>query len=222
MPATLTFPGVYIEELPSGVRTITGVATSTTAFIGRARKGPVNEATTVNSFGEFESLFGGIWDKSALAFAVRDFFLNGGAQAVIVRLYHTDGAGGAKPDKVAIGVGALTFESANPGRWGEALRVSVDTNVSAAVALSLGLSAGDLFNLNVRDASPGGASQSFRNLTAKASPRRVDKGLKAGSRLLRWKGTLDPAAPPAIAAGSGSISAAEAALAAAKTAIPPV
>jgi hypothetical protein len=27
MPVTLTYPGVYIEENPSGVRTITGVIT---------------------------------------------------------------------------------------------------------------------------------------------------------------------------------------------------
>ena len=43
MPPTLTFPGVYIEEVPSGVRTITGVATSITAFVGYATRGPVNE-----------------------------------------------------------------------------------------------------------------------------------------------------------------------------------
>ena len=28
MPVALSYPGVYIEEIPSGVRTITGVATS--------------------------------------------------------------------------------------------------------------------------------------------------------------------------------------------------
>ena len=42
MPATLTYPGVYIEEIPSGVRTITGVATSITAFVGRALRGPTD------------------------------------------------------------------------------------------------------------------------------------------------------------------------------------
>ena len=42
MPAVLSFPGVYIEEVPSGVRTITGVATSITAFVGRALRGPVD------------------------------------------------------------------------------------------------------------------------------------------------------------------------------------
>ena len=44
MPSALTYPGVYIEEVPSGVRTITGVATSITAFIGRALQGPVQRA----------------------------------------------------------------------------------------------------------------------------------------------------------------------------------
>ncbi len=43
MPVTLTYPGVYVEEIPSGVRTVTGVATSITAFIGRALRGPVND-----------------------------------------------------------------------------------------------------------------------------------------------------------------------------------
>ena len=43
MPVTPTYPGVYIEEVPSGVRPITGVATSITAFVGFARRGPVNE-----------------------------------------------------------------------------------------------------------------------------------------------------------------------------------
>jgi len=85
MPATLTYPGVYIEEIPSGVRTITGVATSITAFVGRALRGPTNEAITINSYGDFERTFGGLWLESALGFAVRDFFLNGGAQAIIVR-----------------------------------------------------------------------------------------------------------------------------------------
>src|SRR5205814_2130900 len=69
MPATLTYPGVYIEEIPSGVHTITGVATSITAFIGRAKRGPVDSdeesPIMINSFGDFERIFGGLWpDRS--------------------------------------------------------------------------------------------------------------------------------------------------------------
>ena len=87
MPSALTYPGVYIEEISSGVRTITGVATSITAFIGRTLRGPVNEPTTVNNFGEFERLFGGLAPDHTVAYAILDFFGNGGSQAIIVRLY---------------------------------------------------------------------------------------------------------------------------------------
>ncbi len=90
MPATLSYPGVYIEEISSGVRTITGVATSITAFIGRAPRGPTNQAKTINNFSDFEQIFGGLWLDSTLGFAVRDFYLNGGSQAIIVRLFHSD------------------------------------------------------------------------------------------------------------------------------------
>src|SRR5215210_4826537 len=88
MPITPTYPGVYIEEIPSGVRTIVGVATSITAFLGRALRGPTNEPVTINSFGDFERVFGGLWVESTLGYAVRDFYLNGGSQAIIVRLYN--------------------------------------------------------------------------------------------------------------------------------------
>ena len=100
MPSTLTYPGVYVEEIPSGVRTIVGVATSITAFVGRALRGPVNEATTINSFGDFERIFGGLWADSRLGFAVRDFYLNGGSQAIIVRLFHAPFATEADRTKV--------------------------------------------------------------------------------------------------------------------------
>ncbi len=87
MPANGNFPGVYVQELPSSVHPITGVATSITAFVGRTLRGPTNVPTTINSFGDFQRTFGGLWTRSALGYAVQDFFMNGGGQAIIVRLY---------------------------------------------------------------------------------------------------------------------------------------
>src|SRR5262249_59254337 len=58
MPPTLTFPGVYIEEAPSSVHPITAVATSITAFVGRALRGPVDQAITITSLSDFERIFG--------------------------------------------------------------------------------------------------------------------------------------------------------------------
>jgi len=91
MPATLTYPGVYIEEVPSGVRTILGVPTGICAFVGRAKRGPVDEPITINGLGDFERLFGGLWSESRLGFSVKDFFRNGGGQAIIVRVFNSDG-----------------------------------------------------------------------------------------------------------------------------------
>ena len=74
MPVTPTYPGVYIEEISSGVRTITGVATSITAFVGRALRGPIDKPITINSFGDFQRIFGGLWVESQLGLQVQNFF----------------------------------------------------------------------------------------------------------------------------------------------------
>jgi phage tail sheath protein FI len=60
MPLTLSYPGVYIEEVPSEVRTITGVATSITAFLGRAIRGSANSPVIVSSLADFNRAFGGL------------------------------------------------------------------------------------------------------------------------------------------------------------------
>jgi phage tail sheath protein FI len=288
MPVALSYPGVYVEEIPSGVRTITGVATSVTAFVGRALRGPVNEAVTINGFGDFERTFGGLWLGSQLGYAVHDFFLNGGGQAVIVRLFHPSydsdadradaetaaaevlaaagggadlstvvanastkaatfteepelsaakavadaitaasaaagattesalAAGGkaAAPSRAPLEVGGLSLQAANEGRWGGKLRAVVALSGNAEVALALGVAAGDLFNLTVRDASPGGGSETYLNLTVVESARRVDRVLLSESNLLRVQGAL----PATVEDGVDEVSAAEGAVADAKLA----
>src|SRR5688572_5134252 len=179
MPATLTYPGVYIEEVPSGVRTIVGVATSITAFVGRARRGPTNTAVTINSFGDFERIFGGLWLKSAMSFAVRDAYLNGTSQAIIVRLYHAETAAPAKPGLSQVDAGTVALDAAYPGKWGANLRASTDTDgITDEVAQNVGVPKADLFNLTVRDAAPGGAVERFLNVTfVPDKARTIDKVL---------------------------------------------
>lgn len=121
MPVTPSYPGVYIEEIPSGVRTITGVATSITAFLGRAQRGPTddeeNAPVIINSYGDFERIFGGLWVESTLGYAVRDFYLNDGSQAIIVRLYHAEVG---KPAKAELDdAKGLTLDAAYKGTGGE-------------------------------------------------------------------------------------------------------
>src|SRR5664279_6141881 len=86
MPASLSYPGVYIEELQSAVHTITGVATSIAAFIGWAPQGPTDQASLVESWADYQTQFGGLDSRSYLGYSVNQFFANGGQQAYIVRL----------------------------------------------------------------------------------------------------------------------------------------
>lgn len=198
MPVTPTYPGVYIEEIPSGVRTITGVATSITAFIGRALRGRVDEPVTINSYADFERIFGGLWVDSALGFAVQDFYRNGGSQAIIVRLYRAETGTGAAPPKAELDANGLTLIAAYEGAWGNYLRARVDLDVSEDVATGFGLTKADLFNLTVRDTKTG-VEEQFRNLTVQESPRRADRVLENESRLMRVK-----ALPTAIPTAHGT------------------
>jgi hypothetical protein len=89
----VSYHGVYIQEIPSGVHTITGVATSITAFIGRAPRGDVNEPVRITSFGDYVRIFGGLSLDSSMSYAVQHFFQNGGSDALIVRVYHEPAVG---------------------------------------------------------------------------------------------------------------------------------
>src|SRR5215203_70146 len=160
MPITPTYPGVYIEEIPSSVRTITGVGTSTTAFVGRALRGPVDEPVRITSFVDFESIFGGLWSGSTMSYAVQQYYLNGGSDAIVVRVHN----GADKSDvELPAGSDALTLESANAGSWGNNLLARVD---HPPEGLPLPGGNGDgRFNLSIKDTTTG-TVESFLNLSA--------------------------------------------------------
>jgi phage tail sheath protein FI len=212
MPVTPTYPGVYIEELPSGVRTIVGVPTSVTAFIGRAFRGPTDEARRITSWADFERIYGGLWRESTMSYAVYQYYQNGGSDAVILRLYRGPEDGDVPTNAVVV-IGDIELIAAYPGSWGNRLRAAIDQNVSPEVAAAMGVDAGDLFNLTVRDDSPSGITETFRNLTVVDSSRRIDRILEDGSKLVRYNGELaaDPAARPDVAAGGDEVTTAVAA-----------
>lgn len=119
-------PGVYIEEVPSGVRPIEGVSTSTAAFIGKAEKGPLDRALMVTSFIEFQATYGTFQNDSYLAHAALQFFNNGGKRLYIVRV-----ANGAVAADVAIAdrkgtpAKTLTIFANSPGAWGNELDIDI-------------------------------------------------------------------------------------------------
>ena len=120
MPVTVSYPGVYLEEIPSGVRSITGVATAVAAFVGRTLRGPENEATRLYSWAEFERVFGGLWRDSTVGYAVYHYFANGGSDAVIVRV-----SNGAATAAGASSTGGVQLRAIAAGAGGNALTLTV-------------------------------------------------------------------------------------------------
>ena len=99
----VSYPGVYIQELEPSVRPITGVRTSITAFIGRALRGPIDSdplcPVLIHSSADFDRIFRGLWQESEMSYAIHQFFLNGGADALIIRVVN--------------GASSATFNSSN-------------------------------------------------------------------------------------------------------------
>lgn len=129
MPITPTYPGVYIEELPSGVHTITGVATSIAAFVGWAPQGPTDHAALILSWSDFQRQFGGLDSRSLLGYSVNQFFLNGGQQAYIVRLVSSDAA--IASATIGAAPKSLVISALNPGKWANDYQIAIKNSASS-------------------------------------------------------------------------------------------
>jgi uncharacterized protein len=155
-----TYPGVYIQELPSPVHAITGVATSIAAFVGYTAAGTDNRAQAIFSFGDFQRLYGGLASDSELSYAVQQFYLNGGGQAYVVRVPR-DGATSA-----SVIFDDLTFTALSSGAWANGqLLIDVDVqNINLTEATGDPLA----FNLTITDLLHQ-TTESFAGVTLKSS-----------------------------------------------------
>ena len=120
MAAAVSYPGVYIVEIPGGSRAIVGVPTSVAAFVGYTARGPVDEPAQVFSFADFERIFGGVHADSPLSYAVNHFFLNGGAMAWIVRVAEASEAANVLLETTG-GADSLLVTASSAGIWGNNL-----------------------------------------------------------------------------------------------------
>jgi phage tail sheath protein FI len=174
MPVVPAYPGVYVEELPSGVHTITGVSTAVTAFLGYFAQGPMNQATQIFSVADLERNFGSLIANSEAGYGVRQFFANGGAEAWVVRVAGAPPPGSTTPAPPAPataeiedtnGNNILTVTAASPGKWGNSIRLAVDNNTTTPTSS---------FNLTVTQVDSSSppialATEVYRNLTLHAS-----------------------------------------------------
>ncbi|MEV3993819.1 phage tail sheath C-terminal domain-containing protein [Streptomyces sp. NPDC049837] len=178
MPVRATYPGVYINEVKSRVRTITGVPTSIAAFVGAAPRGPADRPVHITSWGDYETQFGGLNVDSPMSYAVHQFYLNGGAEAEIVRLVPQQ----AKTVEFRVGKKSQgddkrpLLRAASAGKWALSLRARVDHD-------NIPDGEDQLYNLTLRDCGTG-AEESYRNISADSTSPRSLKKVLSGSRLV--------------------------------------
>jgi len=200
MPVTPTYPGVYIEEISSGVRAIAGVSTSVAAFVDYFSQGLLNKPIQIFNFADFEREFGGLNKKSEASYAIQQFFLNGGSEAWVVRTEGGTAASVEILDQISGGATALTIEAGridpvtklplkNPGDWGNNLRVTIDYPAPAS---------GNRFNLTVflvnkDDGQTVVRSETFRGLSIDPTDLNFVESVIndefKGSKLVRVKAT---------------------------------
>jgi phage tail sheath protein FI len=124
MAVSPSYPGVYVQEVPSGVRTIVGVGTSTTLFVGRTKSGPMDSPQRLSTYTDFVRVFGEDNNISDMARYLRLFFMNGGSDAYVMRIAKNDVAS-AVTLKNEAGVSVLTLTAKNPGKNGDSIRAAV-------------------------------------------------------------------------------------------------
>jgi phage tail sheath protein FI len=132
VPVTVTYPGVYIEELPSSSHSVKPAPTSVTVFVGftnpfwvsppNATPPPFNSAVEIFSFADYQALFGGffssLWLPDYVGQAVSQFFLNGGSNAYVVALkaaHYFDPATSPPTDKGAVVAATASIKKAGKG-----------------------------------------------------------------------------------------------------------
>jgi uncharacterized protein len=131
MPVTTSYPGVYIEELPSLVHTIQPAPTSVAVFVGYTHPFRTRHYLTplpLFSFADYQANFGGFfsspWQPDYVGQAVFQFFQNGGSSCYVVGLpaanYYDLSKSPPTPTPVtaatiAVTGGGLTFTALQPG-----------------------------------------------------------------------------------------------------------
>ena len=152
MPEYLA-PGVYVEEVSFRSKSIEGVSTTTTGFIGPARYGPLDlEPDIITSLGEFKRVYG---DGQQLKFgasgspmhnflwhAVRAFFEEGGKRLYIVRVFKPRGGDGIAHTSIGTGANGIQVRARFPGEAG-------NTRVRLTLRMGQSILGGDAANPSV-------------------------------------------------------------------------
>lgn len=206
--ASLELAGGFVADAVSGIsiaeesgreQAIARAPTGVTAFVGRALRGPVNRATLLRSFAEYQQIFGGLWQPSTLSYAVEQYFENGGRIACIVRA-----ANGGRPPTIVLPCGRETLRLVGlcPGTR-EFLRASIDYD-------GIGVNEPDRFNLVVQRVRAAHSEliedqEIFRRLSVAPDSGRHVADVLVESRLVRVSGSAPAQRPDRTLSPTGVI-----------------
>ncbi len=224
MPEYLA-PGVYVEEVSYRTRSIEGVSTTTTAFVGPTRFGPLHDQLDIiTSLNEFELTYG---DREKLVFrdvgeidnwmwhAARAFFEEGGRRLYVKRIYNPgDPAVDGRASATTAGANPITITARHPGDAGE-LHVTLTVQASQNILTRNGgknavpgLSERDLVLVTTTDTSPAtvqpATAMTFLDTVTGTHSWRFDAGGSPGT-LVELDG-LDPAAGETVQVVTATVS----------------
>jgi phage tail sheath protein FI len=192
MPEYLA-PGVYVEEVPSGIKPIEGVSTSTAGFLGVTERGP-ESPQFITSWLDYQRWYGGyVPDKSYLAYAVQGFFDNGGQRCFVGRVIN-DEAIAAQGDIVTTGTEILKAAAIGRGAWGNDVTIEVSEATQRSDWVQVTVQYGDIL-------------ETYDNLTHEIGPSNgVVATVNGVSRVVRlwWDGdTTAPLAAQTVQLADG-------------------
>jgi phage tail sheath protein FI len=182
----LKSPGVYTQELPSGVATIAGAPTAIALFLGPTMTGIDSRPITLMNYGDFERNFGGLSQLSNLSYSVLHFFNNGGGQAVVIRVPANGAVQAVNQVKGSTGAASLTLTALSSGPAGNGIYFEIDPFDIGASPFGATPDT-TKFNLSLYDQSTGLAER-FGNISSAATSARyaptVVNDVDTGSQLL--------------------------------------
>jgi uncharacterized protein len=214
MTVQTTYPGVYIVEQKSVNHAITGVSTSLTAFVGAARKGPGDTPVQLSSFADYLRQFGDVMDTvDPMGHSVGQFFVNGGAQAIIVRALGAGAAAGTLALPAVNGL-TVTLTARSRGAWanGSGAGTTGQTGLFVEVKAADDFPS-DRFNLEITEWTPGAGGgpasvttkETWRELSMSPASARYVVGVLSASTLVTAAVSGAPAPAPSAGTSTGAL-----------------
>lgn len=130
-------PGVYFQFVDTAPPIIRQVRMDIAGFVGLAERGAVNQAVQINSWRQFQAIFGNFLPYSFLAYAVKGFFENGGRTCFIVRVTGNDAAKASLTLKSNNNTNILQVTAVNEGSWGNKVAIALTQVRPSSLSFSL-------------------------------------------------------------------------------------